>query len=162
MTVHAAGGVLWRPGEDGTPRVAVVHRPRYDDWSLPKGKLDAGEQPIVGACREVLEETGVRPVLGPFLDTARYSVPTKAGTAPKRVDYWAMRAASAEAGEVAGGAAGSDSSFVPNDEVDDLAWLPLAEAERRVRYPHDSARSPRFRLSPGRCCCCATARPASG
>jgi 8-oxo-dGTP diphosphatase len=135
-TVRAAGGVLWRPAGTGTgttetgggpsAEVALVHRPRYDDWSLPKGKLDDGEHPIVGACREVVEETGIHPVVGARLPTVAYQVPTKNGIAPKTVDYWAMRAA------------GTDHPFVPNDEVDALDWLPPDAARVRLSYQHDA------------------------
>jgi 8-oxo-dGTP pyrophosphatase MutT (NUDIX family)/phosphohistidine phosphatase SixA len=121
-TVRAAGGVLWRDG-DGTTEVAVVHRSRYDDWSLPKGKLERGEHPLVGACREVLEETGVRPVAGRRLPSTRYSVMADGTLAGKLVDYWSMRA---EPGD-----------FVPNDEVDGLKWTPPEDALDAVTYRHD-------------------------
>jgi 8-oxo-dGTP diphosphatase len=117
--VRAAGGVLWRDG----PVVAVVHRERYDDWSLPKGKLDPGEHPLVAACREVLEETGIRPVAGPRLPSTRYAVAVDGEIAGKDVDYWAMRAA--------------DGDFVPNDEVDTLRWLSPSDARGAVTYEHD-------------------------
>lgn len=66
--IKAAGGVLWRPGRDGV-EVALVHRPRYDDWSLPKGKIKGGEHPLLTAAREVREEAGVPPILGHRLPT---------------------------------------------------------------------------------------------
>jgi 8-oxo-dGTP diphosphatase len=121
-TVRAAGGVLWRDG-DGAPEVAVVHRSRYDDWSLPKGKLERGEHPLAGACREVLEETGIRPVVGRRLPSTEYSVMVDGTLAGKLVDYWSMRA---EHGD-----------FVPNDEVDALKWTPPEEARDAVTYRHD-------------------------
>ena len=63
--VRAAGAVLWRPGEDaGEPLLALIHRPRYDDWSIPKGKIDPGETEPVAAVREIFEETGQRADLG--------------------------------------------------------------------------------------------------
>jgi 8-oxo-dGTP pyrophosphatase MutT (NUDIX family)/phosphohistidine phosphatase SixA len=119
-TVRAAGAVLWR-GSGADVEVAVVHRPRYDDWSLPKGKLDRGETVPAAAEREVLEETGFRAVLGRHLTTVNYPVEESV----KTVDYFSARAASGE--------------FVPNDEVDDLRWLPAAEAAKQVSYPHDRA-----------------------
>jgi 8-oxo-(d)GTP phosphatase len=120
-TVRAAGGVLWREGTPAarTPLVCIVHRGRYDDWTLPKGKLDPGEHPLVAACREVVEETGIRPVAGPRLPSTRYTVED----GPKEVDYWAMRA---ERGE-----------FVPNDEVDAVRWVPPEAAD--PTYDHDRA-----------------------
>ncbi|HEY0403629.1 MAG TPA: NUDIX domain-containing protein, partial [Blastococcus sp.] len=69
--VAAAGGLLWRPGADGAPVVAVVHRPKYDDWSLPKGKLEPGEHPLTAAAREVREETGFEVLLRVCDETAR-------------------------------------------------------------------------------------------
>lgn len=112
----AAGAVAWR---DGT--VAVVHRPRYDDWTLPKGKLDAGETVPHAAVREVAEETGFDVVLGRHLNTVRYSV----GRGEKRVDYFAAT--------VTGGA------FHPNEEVDELRWLTLGQAREILTYPQDRA-----------------------
>lgn len=117
--VLAAGAVLWRPGDAGEPEVALIHRPRYDDWSLPKGKVDPGETEPVAAVREILEETGQRSALGRRLAKVSYPIPV--GT--KVVRYWAARAL------------GGD--FVPNKEVDQLLWLPMAEAAKRLTYPHD-------------------------
>lgn len=118
--VLAAGAVLWRcGGEPGTVEVAVIHRPRYDDWSLPKGKVDPGENEPVTAVREVLEETGYASRLGRRLSTVCY--PVAAYT--KRVSYWAARQI--------------DGEFAPNAEVDELNWLPVAEAMDRLNYPHD-------------------------
>jgi 8-oxo-dGTP pyrophosphatase MutT (NUDIX family) len=111
--IEAAGGVLWRPVVD-TIELAVVHRPRYDDWSIPKGKLEPGEHPLLGALRELHEETGFDAVAGRFVGEARY----RHGGRPKRVRYWAMRA--------------TGGTFVSGDEVDELAWLPLPEAAKRV------------------------------
>ena len=119
--IAAAGGVVWRPsGDDGRSiEIAVVHRERHDDWSLPKGHVDAGEHPLQTACREVVEETGLAVVAGRRGLTTRYEVD---GT-PKRVDYWVMR--------LAGG------GFVANDEVDELRWLPPDEAAALCSYEHD-------------------------
>ncbi|MEV4318354.1 NUDIX hydrolase [Actinocrispum sp. NPDC049592] len=114
--IAAAGAVVWRAGA-----LAVVHRPRYDDWSLPKGKLDRGETIAQAAVREVAEETGLRVVLGRRLNTVRYSV----GDVEKQVDYFAARAT--------GGA------FRPNDEVDELRWLTVDEASEMLSHPQDRA-----------------------
>ncbi|MDP9429948.1 MAG: NUDIX hydrolase [Actinomycetota bacterium] len=119
--VRAAGGVLWRPGPGREVETALVHRPRYDDWSLPKGKPDEGEHLLQTAVREVAEETGLDVVVGRRSVRTEYQV--KEG--PKRVDYWLMRAVGGE--------------FVPNDEVDELRWLPVEEACARVTHAHDRA-----------------------
>ena len=102
-TVRAAGCVLWRRSPDGGLEICLVHRPRYDDWSYPKGKLKRGETPLEAARREVLEETGHHCVPGAPLPTALYT----ANGRPKEVSYWAAEAA--------------EGTFVPNDEVDRLA-----------------------------------------
>jgi 8-oxo-dGTP pyrophosphatase MutT (NUDIX family)/phosphohistidine phosphatase SixA len=117
-TVRAAGGVLWRPGPDGGVRVAVVHRPRYDDWSLPKGKLDPGEQALAAACREVHEETGFDVVAERSLGATSYRVLLDGRDVAKRVDWWALRAAGGR--------------FTPSAEVDALEWLRPAEALARL------------------------------
>jgi 8-oxo-dGTP pyrophosphatase MutT (NUDIX family)/phosphohistidine phosphatase SixA len=117
--------VLWR-GPRSRPRVALVHRPRYDDWSLPKGKLKRGEHPVLAACREVWEETGVRPTLIARLPTVSYTTAVGGKTLPKTVDYWAMRVT-------------ADGEFVPSAETDDLVWLPVGQALRRVTYKRDIA-----------------------
>ena len=118
--IEAAGCVLWRRSPvDGEPEVCLVHRPKYDDWSHPKGKLKRGEEPLAGALREVAEETGYAAVPGSRLTTLRYL----ANGRPKQVRYWA-----AEAG---GG------RFVPNDEVDRILWLPPAAARNRLTQPRD-------------------------
>jgi 8-oxo-dGTP diphosphatase len=121
QVVAAAGGVVWRSADDGSIEVAVAHRPRYDDWSLPKGKLDPGEDLLTAAVREVGEETGLVVLLG--RRGLRTSYPVASGT--KRVDYWLMRAV--------GGA------FAPNDEVDELRWLPVAAGRELVSHDHDRA-----------------------
>lgn len=123
-TVIAAGGVVWREGR-GSRQVLLVHRPRYDDWSLPKGKLNAHEHPLLAAWREIKEETGQRVVLGPSLGIQRYDVLKNGSMLPKVVHYWAARLA------------GAAQPFDPNDEVDKLEWLPLDSARQRVSYPRD-------------------------
>ena len=114
--VRAAGGVV----VDGNGLVALVHRPRYDDWSLPKGKLDVGEEPEQGALREAEEETGFRCTLRGLVD--RQSYVDHRGR-PKVVDYWLLE-------PVAG-------SFHANDEVDELRWLDEAEALNLLSYERD-------------------------
>ena len=119
--VHAAGAVLWRPTDAKNPalEIALIHRPRYDDWSLPKGKVDPGETAPVAAVREVLEETGQRATLGRRLDMVSY--PIDQGV--KKVYYWAAR--------------GTGGEFTPGREVDELVWLPVAEAMARLNYAPD-------------------------
>ncbi|MEV6716951.1 NUDIX hydrolase [Lentzea sp. NPDC051208] len=116
--MKAAGAVLWRDA-DGDVEVAVVHRQRYDDWSLPKGKLDHGETIPACAVREIEEETGFSCVLGRHLRQVSYSVKG----VPKTVDYYAAQAVSG--------------SFVPNEEVDLLRWLPVAQASELLTYEPD-------------------------
>ena len=119
QVIPAGGGVVWRTRDDGTVETAVIHRPKYDDWSLPKGKLDAGEHVLQAAVREVAEETGLTAVVGRRSLTTRYPVPDGI----KSVDYWLMRAV--------GGA------FEPNHEVDELRWLPVAQACELLTHDHD-------------------------
>jgi len=119
-TIRAAGGVVWR--DDGGPlRIAVIHRDRYDDWSLPKGKLNHGESRLSAAVREVHEETGAVVAATRRLIETAYLV----DDVPKTVQFWAMRYRSGE--------------FTRNSEVDDLRWLPLPEA--RTALTHDVDRS---------------------
>jgi 8-oxo-dGTP diphosphatase len=113
--VRAAGGVVVRDG-----RVLLVHRPKYDDWSLPKGKLDDGEAWEAAALREVLEETGLRCELGEELPSTRYR---DAKQRPKRVRYWRMT--------------GCRGEFTPNDEVDEVRWADRGEALALLSYDHD-------------------------
>jgi 8-oxo-dGTP pyrophosphatase MutT (NUDIX family)/phosphohistidine phosphatase SixA len=120
--VRAGGAVLWRPAGDGR-EICVVHRPAYDDWSLPKGKLDPGEHPLSAAVREVVEETGVRGTPQLRLPAVSYTLPSGA---PKTVEFWLMRATGAPAVPVADPA-----------EVDAVAWLSPAAAAERLSYPAD-------------------------
>ncbi|ETW25752.1 NUDIX hydrolase [Mycobacterium gastri] len=129
--VYAAGAVLWRPGKaKGAVEIAVIHRPRYDDWSLPKGKVDPGETTAVAAVREVFEETGQQVHLGRRLTMTSY--PIDQGV--KKVYYWAARRIGGE--------------FVPGSEVDDLVWLPIAGAMARIDYAQDRKVLRRFAKQP--------------
>lgn len=123
IRVRAAGCVVWRPGPAG-PEVALIHRPRYDDWSFPKGKLDEGEGYVQAAVREVREETGYPVVLGRRLPTQLYDVSFGGPARMKRVKYWAAQAA-------------VDADFQPNSEVDRLDWLPLPAALARLSRQTD-------------------------
>jgi 8-oxo-dGTP pyrophosphatase MutT (NUDIX family)/phosphohistidine phosphatase SixA len=120
--VRAAGGIVWRRGDDERVEVVLVHRPRYDDWSLPKGKLAKREHPLLGAVREVCEETGVHAVPQVRLPSTRYL--TGEPGVEKAVDYWSMRFAAQE-------------PFTPNDEVDGVQWFPVPEAAGALTYGHD-------------------------
>jgi len=117
--VKASGGVVRRREDDGL-KVALVHRPRYDDWSFPKGKLDKGESWEDAALREVEEEIGVRCRLGAELPPTSYTDPK--GRA-KVVRYWLMEPVEGE--------------FVPSDEVDEMRWVSPAEADALLSYEHD-------------------------
>ncbi|PNG98281.1 NUDIX hydrolase [Streptomyces malaysiensis] len=120
-TVLAAGCVLWRRSpHGGRLEIALVHRPRYDDWSHPKGKLKQGEDALRGAVREVAEETGMGCAPGAVLPTLHYVARGR----PKEVRYWAAEAV-------------DDETFVPNREVDRLVWLPPDMARNRLTYDHD-------------------------
>ena len=119
--VQAAGGVVTRRRADGTMEVLVVHRPRYDDWSLPKGKLEANESFEAAAGREVEEETGVLVTLGCELPEQRY-VDRKGRD--KIVRYWMMTPI-------------GTTSWVPNDEVDEVRWVQAGEAHSLLTYDSD-------------------------
>ncbi|MER7332556.1 MULTISPECIES: NUDIX hydrolase [unclassified Micromonospora] len=131
--VRAAGGVVWRPADAPDPTavgpggrgvgvlVCLVHRPRYGDWSLPKGKLEPDEHPLLAAVREVAEEADVWAVPQVRLPSVRY----RSEGRPKVVDYWSMRAV-------------ADGGFQPGTEVDEVRWLDVDEAVRLVSYPHDA------------------------
>ncbi|MGD0083078.1 MAG: NUDIX hydrolase [Acidimicrobiales bacterium] len=118
--VRAAGGVVVRASATGGWEVALVHRPLHRDWTLPKGKLGPGEPPEEGALREVLEETGWTCALGRFVGEVEYV--DRRGR-PKVVGYWLMQPI--------------DGAWHPTDEVDELAWVGLADAPRRLSYEHD-------------------------
>jgi 8-oxo-dGTP pyrophosphatase MutT (NUDIX family) len=115
--VKAAGGLVWRAGRKG-PRLAVVHRPRQDDWRLPKGKLKPGEDFTEAAAREVAEETGCRPRLVEFAGYALYARNRR----PKVALFWHMTA-------------DGESCFEPNDEIDRVKWLTPEDALGRIEHP---------------------------
>ncbi len=132
--IRAAGGVVWRrvdgiDGESGV-EVAVIHRPRYGDWSLPKGKVSAGESDLEGAVREVLEETGFHVRVGRGLGETRYVKSGGGGMRPKVVRWWAMQA--------------EEGTFSATHEVDELRWLSLAEAADQVSRDTDREVLERF------------------
>jgi 8-oxo-dGTP diphosphatase len=118
--VLAAGGVVLRSGSDGF-EVAVIHRPKYEDWSLPKGKLNEGEGFEEAALREVEEETGMTCELGPGLSAVAYL--DRKGRS-KLVRYWLMRPTQGE--------------FIPSPEVDELRWVKQEEAAELLSYEHDA------------------------
>jgi len=119
--IAAAGGIVTRRAPNGEVQVLLVHRPKYDDWTLPKGKLDAGERDEDAAVREVREETGYECALDSEGPTVRY---VDGRGRPKRVRYWLMT--------VVGG-----TETVPNAEVDEVRWLSAADAATLLTYPHD-------------------------
>jgi len=122
--VRASGGVVRRRRKNGRIEYAVVHRPRYDDWSLPKGKLDPGETDEEAALREVEEETGVRCMLGSELQSARYR--DRKGQL-KQVRYWLMEPVDA----------GEPPKFEPNHEVDEVRWCAAADAGKLLSHEND-------------------------
>jgi 8-oxo-dGTP diphosphatase len=117
-TIPAAGGVVWRR-HLGVLEVLLVHRPKYDDWTLPKGKLLPDEPSVIAAAREVAEETGAQVAVQQRIGTVTYDVDDYR----KRVTYWSMRYRRGE--------------FEPTDEVDEIAWLPLKLASRTLSYQVD-------------------------
>ena len=118
--MRAAGAVVTRKGGD----VLLVHRPKYDDWSFPKGKLDPGEHTVIAAVREVAEETGLDVRLGPALSPQRYRMSNGRW---KSVDYWTARVVGKD--DVSG--------YRPNAEIDDVEWVPWKDAVRRLTYQYD-------------------------
>jgi len=121
--IRSAGILLWRERRPLELEVALVHRPRYDDWTFPKGGVAVGENPLQAAYRECIEETGIAPVVGPYLGEVIYK--TEAGK--KRVDYWM------------GQASGDEGDFAPNFEVDKMSWTSIKEARHFLTYDDDKS-----------------------
>jgi 8-oxo-dGTP diphosphatase len=119
--VRAAGGLVWRQAPGGW-QIALIHRPKYDDWSLPKGKLKAGEGWQAAAKREVVEETGCPVTVLGFAGSLGYPVEGK----PKVVLFWHMRIE-------------GECEFRANREIDGLEWLPAQQALERLQYPFEKA-----------------------
>jgi 8-oxo-dGTP diphosphatase len=118
--VRAGGGIVWRRGQGDAVEIVLVHRPRYDDWSFPKGKLHPDETEAQAALREVQEETGLWCRLGPEVGTSSYRDPKGR---PKTVRYWEMT-------PTAG-------TLRAANEIDDARWVPLEEAPMWLTYEHD-------------------------
>lgn len=126
--VRAAGGLVWRPA-DGGVQLALVHRPAYDDWSFPKGKLVGGESELEAALREVEEEIGLRCEAGRDLGSISY---VDGKGRPKTVRYWEMRPEGAD-------------ELAPANEVDDARWIPIGWTAEVLTYRHDRELLRRFR-----------------
>lgn len=128
--IRAAGAVVWRPGTSGI-QIAIVHRPKYDDWSYPKGKCEPGEHIVRTAVREVAEETGARVMLGRPLRPSAYQ--TDAGM--KHVSYWAARCV-------------DPGSFTPGREIDQVLWLPADSLAAQLSYQRDVELAVQFLSAP--------------
>jgi 8-oxo-dGTP diphosphatase len=127
--IHAAGAIVWREITPLDLEILIIHRPKYDDWSLPKGKIEEGENPITAAYREVIEETGVDSVFGQYLGSTAYEVDGE----KKKVNYWMAQAIS------------SDKRFVPNDEVDRIDWVSTKIARHFLTNEDDQKLLRQFR-----------------
>jgi 8-oxo-(d)GTP phosphatase len=125
--------VLWRVTPGAGLEIALIHRPKYDDWSLPKGKLTSGEHVLTAAVREIEEETGVGARLGRPLPSQHYLVDGR----PKEVQYWAAKAQW-----------DGDARFSPTNEVDGLVWLPVGDAGRQLTHARDSGILSAFTAAP--------------
>ena len=135
--IEAAGGVVWRTKGNEQPidvEVAIVHRPQYDDWSIPKGKCARGEPLVECAIREVFEETGYRVRMGRFLGEAHYMKVSAGEERPKVVYYWSLRA--------------DGGLFTPTQEVDGLRWLAIDDARAMLTRSTDREILGRFAEGP--------------
>lgn len=119
--IKAAGAVVWREENPFDLEVLLVHRPRYEDWSFPKGKIEEGEAAITAAFREVKEETGVSAIFGQYLGSSSY----KNDDGKKKVKYWMAQARV------------DSSPFIPNDEVDKIEWVSIKEARHFLTHDED-------------------------
>lgn len=119
--IRAAGVILWRERRPFELEIALVHRAKFDDWTFPKGKIEDGESAIQAAYREVIEETGIKPVFGPFIGHAEYEVEGD----KKKVQYWMAKAPD------------EDSEFSPNEEIDRLEWVNMKQARHFLTYDVD-------------------------
>lgn len=128
--IRAAGALVWKPSQECGIRVGLVHRPQYNDWSLPKGKARSGETAAQAAAREVAEETGFHAAIGRILTSVSYQVPA----GPKTVQYFAARRQSG--------------SFSPSQEVDKLEWLPPQGAREKLTYDFDRTVLDAFEAEP--------------
>jgi 8-oxo-dGTP diphosphatase len=119
--IKAAGAVVWREETPFELEVLLVHRPQYDDWSFPKGKIEEGESAVAAAYREVEEETGVKAIFGQYLGSSSY----KLDSGKKKVKYWMAMARP------------DSPAFVPNVEVDKIEWVSIKEARHFLTYDDD-------------------------
>jgi len=119
VTIQAAGAVVWR-NQNGQTEIAIIHRPKYDDWSFPKGKAEIGESLIACAHREVLEETNIQTEFGAFLGDVEYLTPD----GKKRVSFWAAKAI-------------NQIDFNPNSEVDQLSWVNVKKVKELLALDTD-------------------------
>jgi 8-oxo-dGTP diphosphatase len=118
--IIAAGAVVWRRGKGKDIEVAIIHRPKHDDWSFPKGKAEVGESLIACAFREIFEETGYECEFGPFLGKVEYQTPE----GPKEVSFWSARVT-------------NEKTFTANSEVDEIKWITLAKVKNQLTLATD-------------------------